>query len=418
MRKTVLLAVSAALIAGIFPGCQKSGQANAQSDQAKLVYWSMWNEAEPQGQVIARAAEAFTQETGIELTVNFNGRDIRKTLQPALDAGEAVDIFDEDVERVNNAWGSYLLPLDQYINQVYPTTDGKPYNEVVSKTLMNLVKDLGGGVTKSIPYQPFAFVTMYNKDLFRQAGITSLPKDWAEFIAVCEKLKAAGITPLTVDDAYMAAFFGYCMDRLAGKDAALAMAKNNDFSGPQVLEFGRIFEDMAKQGYMSKNAASNIWPAGQLEEIAAGKAAMYLNGTWLPNEIKGSAPNMNWGSFAWPAMGNGDGPETNNFGGQCFGINKNTKYPKEAVQWAVYMTTGRWDVELAAESLGIPMADDSAWPPALAEAKVIVDNTTVRLPWGAGMEDNPDINAKIKENFAKLILGSINAQQFADNMKK
>jgi raffinose/stachyose/melibiose transport system substrate-binding protein len=389
-------------------------------EKAKVVYWSLWNEAEPQGQVIARAAEAFTAETGIEVEVNFCGRDIRKTLQPALDAGETIDVFCEGIERLNNQWAQYLLPLDDYVNQAYPTTDGKPFNQVVNKALMSLAKEQGGGVTKVIPYQPYIFTVMYNKDHFDKAGITSLPETWDEFLAACAKLKAAGITPLTVDDAYMACFFGYCMDRLVGKDAALAMADNNDFSSPAVLQFAQAFEQFVKAGYMSKNAASNIWPAGQIEEIAAGKVAMYLNGTWLPNEIKGNVtPGFRWGAFAWPAMApTGDGPEANNVSAQSFGINKNSKYPKEAVQWAVYLTTGKWDEELAKESLGVPMADNSAWPTELAEAKVVVDNTSVWLPWAVNMENNPDVNAKIKENLAKLILGSINAQQFAANMQK
>jgi len=212
------------------------------------------------------------------------------------------------------------------------------------------------------------------------------------------------------------------MDRLVGSEAAAAMVKNNDFSGPQVAEFGAIWENMAKQGYISVNAARNIWPAGQVEEIAAGKVAMYLNGTWLPNEIKGNAPNMNWGEFAWPSMngvngGNGDGVEANNFGGQCFGINKESKNAEAAFQFIVYLTTGEWDATLARESLGIPMGNDSAWPAALTEAKAVVDNTTKRLPWAVGMEDSPDINAKIKENFAKLIQGTLNAQTFAAAMK-
>jgi raffinose/stachyose/melibiose transport system substrate-binding protein len=136
----------------------------------------MWNEAEPQGQVIARAAEAFTKETGIKLDINFNGRDIRMTLQPALDAGEVIDIFDEDIDRVNSVWGNYLLPLDQYVTKSYPSTNGQPFNAVVNNTLMNLVKQIGGGSVKTVPYQPFVFTMMYNKDLFRQAGITVLPK--------------------------------------------------------------------------------------------------------------------------------------------------------------------------------------------------------------------------------------------------
>lgn len=413
--KTSLLVAAIAMLSFVFIGCGGDSSGSG----AKLVYWTMWNEAEPQGMVIAEAVEAFTAETGIKVEVNFNGREIRKTLQPALDAGETIDVFDEDIERVVNTWGNYLLPLDDYVGKSYSTTNGQPYSSVVNQTLLNLAKELGGGSIRNIPYQPSAFITMYNKDLFAKAGIASVPTNWDEFLVACEKLKQIGVYGITVDDAYMAALFGYCMDRLVGKDATAAMVKNNDFTGPQVLEFGKIWEEMAKKGYISPKAASNIYPAGQVEEIATGKVAMYLNGTWLPNEIKGNAPNMNWGSFAWPAMGpNGDGPEANNFGSQSFGINKNTKYPEEAFQLVVWLTTGEWDSKLAQESIGIPAANASAWPAQLQDAKAVVDSTTIRLPWAVGMEDNPEINAKIKENFAKLIKGELNATSFAEAMKK
>jgi raffinose/stachyose/melibiose transport system substrate-binding protein len=417
MKRIVLGAVILAVAVLALTGC--SGKKAGESSGVTLVYWSMWNEAEPQGQVIARAAEAFTKDTGIKVDINFNGRDIRKTLQPALDAGEVIDLFDEDIERVANAWGNYLLPLDTYVFQSYPTTDGQPFGSVVNKTLLDLARHLSWGSVKNIPYQPSAFVTMYNKDLFQQAGITSVPKTWEEMLDACAKLKAIGVAGITVDDAYMACLFGYTIDRLIGMDATLAMVQNNDFTGPQTLEFGRIWENMAKNGYISARAASNIYPAGQIEEIAAGRVAMYLNGTWLPNEIKGNAPNMNWGAFAWPAIGpNGDGITANNFGAQSFGVNKNTKHPEEVFRFIVWLTTGEWDAALATESIGIPMGNTSQWPVALADAKTVVEATTTRLPWAVGMEDNPDINAKIKENFARLITGNLTAEQFAANMAR
>jgi len=415
MKKSVSVCVIVCLVFSLFlaAGCGKK------AEKAKLVYWTMWNEAEPQGTVIAEAVAAFTKETGITVEVNFNGREIRKTLQPALDAGETIDVFDEDIERVLNAWGKYLLPLDEYAAKAYSTTDGKPYNTVVNKTLYNLAKELGGGSVKNIPYQPSAFVTLYNKDLFEKAGIAGTPKTWSEFLDACEKLKAIDVPAITVDDAYMACFFGYNMDRLVGEAETLRMVNDKDFTGAQVLEFGKIWENMAKKGYISPKAASNVWPAGQVEEMAAGKVAMYLNGTWLPNEIKSQAPNLNWGAFAWPAMSaDGDGIESNNYGCQSFAVNKDTKYPEEAFRLIVWLTTGEWDARLAEESLGIPAGNNTAWPVQLAEAKVIVDNTTNRLDWAVGMENDPEINAKIKENFAKLIKGDLNAQGFAAAMAK
>jgi raffinose/stachyose/melibiose transport system substrate-binding protein len=285
--------------------------------------------------------------------------------------------------------------------------------------LVDLVRDVGGGTLKAVPYQPFAFIMQYNKDLFRQAGIASLPKTWDEMLEACAKLKAIGVAGFTVDDAYMACLFGYTIDRIAGLDASKRMVQNNDFSHPAVLRFGQIWENMARNGYILQTAAGNIWPSGQVNDFATGKAAMYLNGTWLPNEIKGNAPNMNWGQFSFPAIDSaGDGVEANNYGSQVFGINKNTRYPEEAFKFCVWLTSGEWDSALAQESLGIPMASNSQWPVQLSEAKAVVDATTKWLPWSVHFQDDSSIDAKIKENFSRLISGEYNAQQFAAAMAR
>lgn len=399
--------------------CFAGGESETE-DSKKVVYWSMWNEAEPQGQVLVQAAEAYEEETGVEVEIVFNGREIRKTLQPALDAGEVIDLFDEDITRVNGIWDNYLLSLEDFVDMEYPTTNGKTFENSVSKALIDLARQEGDGVLKVIPYQPYAFVVMYNKDLFNKAGIADTPKTWSEFETVCEKLKANGITPITLDDAYMSVFFGYNIARLAGEERCLEMAANEDFNDPSVLKFGQIWQDFSEKGYMSRKAASYIFPAAQIEEIAKGKTAMYLNGTWLPNEIKASAPNLNWGSFAWPEMdpNSPTGIETNNYGAQSFGINKNSKVSKEAFEFIVYMTTGEWDSVLAQSTLGVPMGNDSSWPDQTAEAKTIIDNTTNWMTWACGMEASGNLTSKIKENFKQLIAGTIDAEGFYKGMNK
>ena len=383
-------------------------EAGAYEEGAKLVYWPMWAETEPQGALIAEAIEAFTEETGIEVEVNWaGGRDTRKTLQPALDAGTVIDVFDEDIERVNVTWADYLLD----IQDLY---DASALNGNVNATLMNVVKELGGGSLKTIPYQPSTFVVMYNKAAFEKAGITAAPTNKDEFMAACEALKGAGYIPLTVDDAYMAAFFGYVVDRVAGLEAAAAIA-GGDFTNPAILKAAQFFEELIKAEYMDPRAAANLWPAGQ-GNIADESVAMYLNGTWLPNEIRNqTAEGFQWGCFALPNLAEGGaGAESNNFGAQCFAINKDTKYPKAAFALIQWLTSGEYDQKLADATLGVPMANDATWPAAIAEAKTIIDNTTVRLPWAVGMENNANVNTAIKTNLALMISGKLDAQGFAD----
>jgi raffinose/stachyose/melibiose transport system substrate-binding protein len=222
-----------------------------------------------------------------------------------------------------------------------------------------------------------------------------------------------------VDNGYMIDLFGYTMNRLVGLDEAERIARTGDFSGPAILRFGQIWEHMARNGYITPSSAANIFPAGQIHDLGGGRAAMYLNGTWLPNELKGVAPDFRWGSFAFPAIdSSGDGIETNNFGAQGFAINKNSKHPDEAFRFIAWMTTGEWDTTLARETIGIPMADDAGWPEQLAEAKVVLDATTKRMLHANSFDILPEVSAKIGENFARLIKGDFNARQFADAMRR
>ena len=382
--------------------------AGAIEDGAALVYWPMWAETEPQGQVLSEAIDAFTAKTGVDVEVNWAGsRDTRKTLTPALDAGETIDVFDEDIERVNITWGKYTMD----IQSLYDASD---LNGKLNATLMDLAKSLGGGSLHSIPYQPSTFVMMYNKDAFDKAGITAVPATWDDFMADCDKLVAAGYIPMTVDDAYMAALFGYLMDRVAGAKTAEAVAAG-DFTNEAVLKTAQVLQDMVSKGYIDPRAAANVYPQGQ-SNIADESVAMYMNGTWLPNEIKNQTKEgFRWGSFAMPNIAEGgDGAESNNFGAQCFAINKDTKYPNAAFALIQWLTSGEWDQKLADASIGVPMANDATWPDALTDAKAIIDNTTQRLPWAVDMENDANVNAAIKTNMAKMISGDLDAQGFAD----
>ena len=426
MKKVLSIALALAMSLTLLVGCcggetstpatdggsTPAVDTGAIEEGAKLVYWPMWAETEPQGMVIAEAIEAFTEATGVEVEVNFAGsRDTRKTLQPALDAGETVDVFDEDIERVNITWGDYLLD----IQEMY---DASELNGAQNATLIDLAKELGGGTLKSVPYQPSTFVIMYNKDLFEAAGITAVSTTWDEFLAACEAPKQQGVYALTIDDAYMAAFFGYMMDRVAGFETTKAVA-GGDFTNEAVLKTAEVIQTLVDNGYIDPRAAGNVYPQGQ-SNIADESVAMYLNGTWLPNEIRNQIKEgFRWGSFALPNIAEGgDGAESNNYGAQCFAINKDTKYPNAAFALVQWLTSGEWDQKLADETMGVPMANDATWPEALTDAKAVIDGTTQRLSWAVDMENDANVNAAIKTNLALMISGQLDAQGFADAFGK
>lgn len=391
--------------------------------KGELVYWSMWNQTEPQAIVLQEAIDDFMEKNkGVKVEINWNGREIRKTLQPALDNGQVIDIWDEDIERVVKGWKSYALPLDDYLEQTYPTTDGKKYKDVVMKTLLDLTKEIAGdGHTYAIPYQPYLFAIMYNKDHFKQAGIESIPKTWEEFMVACGKLKDAGFEPMTTDDAYVDTLMGIHLARLKGSEWVEELVNDSTnamWDDPAVLQMAKDYEEMALNGYLSKTIGANKWPAGQ-QDIAAGTVSMYLNGTWLVNEIMGTTgEDFPWGTFSYPEIAGGiDDGLVEQFSAEAFQINKDCKYPDAAFALLVHLTTGKWDEQLAKRTYGVPVGGTTDWPVQLVDAKDIFNNIDGCYPWAGGIQANVDKVPNNVEAFTKLISGKLTAEECVEALK-
>ena len=407
-KKVLSAALCSVMAAGMLVGA-------ASAEGKTITYWSMWESTEPQGQALQEAIDAYQADTGNTVDVQFKGRTgIREGLQPALDGGTAIDLFDEDIDRVNGTWGAYLMDLEDLAAE-------SGYEETAIAGLISACREAGGGTLKSIPYQPNVFNFFYNKAIFEEAGVEAVPTTWDEFLDTCAKVKEAGYTPLTCDDAYITCMFGYHLGRLIGEEGVKDVVTNGNWAEePAVLQMAQAYEELASNGYFSENIEGNVWPAGQNTELALGLAAMYLNGSWLPNEVKDMAgEDFQWGCFSYPAVEGGtDGTEAANYGAQVFAINKDSENAAEAFELIQYFTKGEYDQKLSEMSIGIPAdTTNTEWPAMLADVKPVMDSLTTRYTWAVSAEANPDITPVLKENFLKLCGGSITAQEFVDNME-
>jgi len=407
MKRIVSLFLMAAMLLAVV------GTVSAESKT--IVYWSMWEAAEPQGQVIQKAVDAYMAETGNKVDVQFKGRTgIREGLQPALDAGTVIDLFDEDIDRVNGTWGAYLMDLEELAK-------ASDYEATANAGLMAAARTSGGGTLKSIPYQPFIFNYFYNVDIFEEAGIDAVPTTWDEFLDACQKVKDKGYIPVTSDDAYILCTLGYHLARLVGEPQVDKIVKEGLWAEePAVLTAAQHLADMAEKGFFSPTIGSSVWPTNQNGELALGDAAMYLNGSWLPNEVKAmTGPDFKWGCFSYPALEGGvTGTEAANFGGQVYGINVKSEVAKEAFDIILKVTKGEFDLMLSQESIGIPAdANNTEWPEMLAGVRPVFEQTTTRYNWAAGIENNPDMTPFIKQELQKLCAGSITAEDFVANLE-
>ena len=376
----------------------------------KLVYWSNWEATEPQGMVIAEAVEAYEKETGVDIEVEFKGRKgIKEGLIPALDANQQIDFFDGAGNKSN--YGDRIISLEDLVKE-------HNYEPRTNPTMMALFRSYNDGVLKEIPYQFKSNAYLYNKKLFKQAGIEKAPANWDEFLAACQKLKDAGIIPLTTDDAYVPQAFGMHLGRLAGSEGLKKIVNENGWDRPEVLQTANDLADLAAKGYFSELVASNVFPTGQNTEFATGKVAMYAVGTYVVNEVKNiTGPDFEWGFFGYPEVNNGiNGTEAMMIGGQSFAITSVCKNKEAAFGFIEKMTRGEYDEKLAKESISLPAdSQNPSWPEQLADVKPYFENCTEIM---GGAESNPEITPALKENLIKLYSGKITGAEFVENMKK
>ncbi|WP_227013687.1 ABC transporter substrate-binding protein [Paenibacillus psychroresistens] len=141
----------------------------------------------------------------------------------------------------------------------------------------------------------------YNKKIFTDLGITA-PKNTAEFFAVTEKIKQAGIIPLALGfkDAWTAQMyltnvlqnFGYNGNDTYGKD--LYDGKKT-LDGPEAQAAMQFFQTLKEKDYVNKDALSIDWPQSA-DLFTKGKAAMIMQGPWMPGA---AADNFSKGAAAF-----------------------------------------------------------------------------------------------------------------------
>ncbi|HIS78507.1 MAG TPA: extracellular solute-binding protein [Candidatus Caccousia stercoris] len=383
MKKVLSTILAALLAAGALSACQsapassgtestpesKAEESTAEESKAEggdaatsditLTYWSMWNSTEPQAIAIQEAIDAYTAETGIKVEVQWNGRDTQQqTIQAALDSQTAIDLFDEDFQRVSTQYNKNCLNLEDMAAAV-------GYEDYAVAALSAAVRNWAGELI-AIPYQPYTSGVFYNKAAFTAAGIEKEPETWDEFLEVCQKLKDAGYVPLVQDDAYVLYTYGFQLARYIGQDAVKELALNGGWS--QSAEAKKAADDIANlvsQGYID---GLDVYPKGE-NRIGFEEAAMVVNASWVPSEITNNTDcDLEWGMFNYPAVEGGKDPNTvANIGAQAFAIPSYSEHPQEAFDLITKITSGEFDAKMAMASNGIP-ADtrNEEWPEMLA----------------------------------------------------
>src|SRR6185312_2342034 len=123
------------------------------------------------------------------------------------------------------------------------------------------------------------WIIVYNKNIFQQVGITSVPATYNDFVADCAKIKAAGINPIyePISDGWHQVLWY--------PESGARMEQ---------LESGLYGKLNANQATLAGDPAANTE-----KEMASGKYAMTIDGLTEPEAIQAAYPNVQASSFGF-----------------------------------------------------------------------------------------------------------------------
>lgn len=410
-KKVMSVLLCTAMTAGMLAS---SVTAQAAEGGKELIYWSMWNSTEPQAMVIQEAADAYEEATGIHVNIEWKGRDIKTMIGAALDAGEDIDLFDDDYQRVVEQDGKYLVDVTEMGSAV-------DYESHIMPVLLETAKEWGDGKLLTMPYQPYTTGVWYNKTLWEEAGLTDedVPETWDDLLATCAKIKEDGqYAAMTCDADFVNLLYGFQLARYIGQDAVVDLINNCTWAdSAEALKAAEDIQSLFSEGYMSEYSPAT-YPDGQ-SEVGYGESIMVLQASWVPNEIiTATGADNEWGFFPWPTVEGGvDGTEASMVGGQGFGIVAASDMQQEAFDFAYSVCTGEYDLKMAESVNSIPAdTENTEWPAAILEAEPYFKEMTKPYMWAVGFQTNADYSTIYQEQLVKLATQEVTPQEFVEAM--
>ena len=248
------------------------------------------------GEEYAKAHEAMYKERFPGAQIKHSAtQQISQTLQPRFVNGDPPDV-------VNNSGGNQIdfngLVSQNALTDLGDLLEAPSLDDPAKKvkdTLRPGIAELGSydGKFLSLNYAYSAYAIWQSGKLFQARG-WEYPKTWDEMIALCKKIKAAGIAPWTytgVHARYMSWPILSAAAKLGGVEVLKAIdnLEPNAWKNDAVKTAADAYSQLATDGFLQAGAEGMDHIQAQTE-WCNGKAAFISCGSWLENEQKKVTP--------------------------------------------------------------------------------------------------------------------------------
>jgi len=365
-RRSIVAGISAAAVLAV---AGTTGGALAQDQTLRVAMGSPGEAGIRVWDSVAAQFEA--AHPGVKVEMNYMDDDLYETigLQNLLAGRNAPDIYFE--------WtGSRMAQryADGYAADLTQAVTSGPLAGIVDPAVLASAS-VDGKVVLMPHTADVTNVLWYNVPLLAEHGITP-PTTWAELLAACDTLSAAGITPIASGNKDLWAagnWLAHQSSRVVGEDVYDAtLGGTGKFATPEWEQaFGYIAELTAHHCVNESVNAVDDNAGAQL--FFQGKAAMHPIGSWLVSWAIDEAPDLQFDFVNLPAMPEGSKGNQDSVMGVETGYIVNAKSPSIdlAVEFLALLNSP--------ENVQSFITDADITPLALSAASADLDSRSARL---------------------------------------
>ena len=189
-------------------------------------------------------------------------------------------------------------------------------------------------------------------DWYAEKGI-EIPKTWDEFLDVCEKIKASGVTPIALGNQYSWVVCHYITTlngKLVPQDTIQSnySLENTDFTDAGYAKALDMMKELLDKGYVNTDVNSCTWEMSEsmVQEGTAGMVYEEVQNLKAYDDKLGD----DWGYFDFPEIEGEAGASGYITGGpDVFMVNAASKHPDEAITFLKWLTSDEVQAKMVYE---------------------------------------------------------------------
>jgi raffinose/stachyose/melibiose transport system substrate-binding protein len=281
-------------------------------------------------------AEAYKAESGVTLDISAF-IDYRPVLDARLDSGDSPDVF------MSSAYADNIT----YLDHIYDLSGEDFIKNITPASLEGVM--LNGKIT-GYPFLVQSHSFIYNKKVFRDAGINVLPRTISEYEETARKIQALGVQPFAsgfyewwvLPQTAWQALAPAVVQNYGGFSVFVSSMNTGTLKFADIPEMVNIFDllDLIKKYGGSKPGESNY--DNQIFLIATGRAAMIHQGIWAEAEIRQLNPDAEIGFLVGPAGNDASGAGIMYDSNQTLRVSRDSKNLKAVLDWLRWLSNSEY----------------------------------------------------------------------------